>query len=115
MLDPDRQTKLSKRVGEEESLSAAAAAAGVASRERERDNERVLFVDVVDDRMDPYSARTLPREARTEVLASLIRNERRVEGIIRSRTWGLVAERCGNEGLDWEGALDQWRAKRERP
>ena len=36
------------------------------------------------------------------MLASLgSRNERRVEGIIRSRTWGLVAERCGNRG--WIG------------
>jgi len=69
---------------------------------------------VVDERLDPYSGRFFPREARTEVLANLIRNERSIEGIIRSRTWGLVSERCGDSGLGWQEALDKWRADRER-
>ncbi|EER39857.1 caffeine-induced death protein Cid2 [Histoplasma capsulatum H143] len=58
--------------------------------ESAKDRERV-----VDERLDPYSARFFPREARTESLAMLLRNERGVERIIRSRTWGLVTERCG--------------------
>ena len=45
---------------------------------------------LVDERLDPYSGRYFPREARTEQLALLMRNERMVESIIRSRTWSLV-------------------------
>lgn len=67
----------------------------------------------VDERLDPYSGRFFPREARTEMLANLIRNERSVEGIIRSRTWGLVSERCGDPGTGWEEALNRWREGRE--
>ncbi|MCJ1451628.1 hypothetical protein MMC28_001968 [Mycoblastus sanguinarius] len=74
------------------------------AKERER---------VVDERLDPYSGRFFPREARTEVLANLIRNERSVEGIIRSRTWGLVSERCGDAGMGWEEALNNWRANKK--
>lgn len=70
------------------------------SRARER---------VVDERLDPYSARYFPRDTRTEALAGLIRNERMVERIIRTRTWGLVGERCENEGKGFEESLDEWR------
>lgn len=67
---------------------------------------------LVDERLDPYSARYFPREARTESLAALIRNERMVEQIIRARTWGMVGERCENEGIEAENALDEWRRRR---
>lgn len=67
---------------------------------------------VVNERLDPYSARYFPRDTRTKSLAALMRNERMVENIIRSRTWGLVGERCDNEGMDAEKAFDAWR-KRE--
>jgi hypothetical protein len=71
---------------------------GVRARER-----------VVDERLDPYSARFFPREARTEELADLIRRERMVEDIVRRRSWGLVRERCtGSEG-ECEKAFDDWR------
>jgi Caffeine-induced death protein 2 len=66
---------------------------------------------IVDERLDPYSGRYFPREPRTESLASLIRNERMVEGIIRSRTWSLVGERCGTTGQSFEEAMDGWRRK----
>ena len=79
--------------------------------ESAKDRERV-----VNERLDPYSGRFFPRKARTEVLASLIRNERSVEGIIRSRTWALVNERCGDRGIGWQEALNEWRAiKENRP
>ncbi len=74
------------------------------AKERER---------VVDERLDPYSGRFFPREARTEMLANLIRNEKSVESIVRSKTWSLVAERCGNDGMTWEEALNRWRSKKE--
>ena len=66
---------------------------------------------VVNERLDPYSARYFPRDTRTESLAALVRNELMVEGIIRSRTWGIVSERCDNEGLSFEQALDDWRRR----
>ena len=74
------------------------------AKERER---------LVDERLDPYSGRFFPREARTEILANLVRNERSVEGIIRSRTWSLVSERCGDPGTGWEEALNKWRKDKE--
>lgn len=67
---------------------------------------------VVDERLDPYSARYFPREARTERLAALVRQERAVESIIRARSWGLVVERCGEDWGTWEEALDDWRKRR---
>lgn len=75
------------------------------ARERER---------VVDERLDPYSARFFPREARTESLASLVRNQRAVEEIIRARTWGLVTERCNDSSSNWEDALNDWRERRRQ-
>lgn len=66
----------------------------------------------VNERLDPYSARYFPREARTEALAALIRNERMVESIVRSRTWGLMGERCEIESQGFEKTLDDWRKKK---
>ena len=64
---------------------------------------------LVDERLDPYSSRYYPREARTEALAMLIRNERMVESTIRSQTWKLVGERCDIAGVEYDKALDAWR------
>lgn len=91
--------------------------AGVATSPDPDDPEHVLreIEDVrarerlVDERLDPYSGRYFPREARTESLAALIRNERMVEGIVRQRTWGMVRERCGDDDGEWGEALDRWR------
>ncbi|KAK3361204.1 caffeine-induced death protein 2 [Lasiosphaeria ovina] len=70
----------------------------------EKNQERV-----VDERLDPYSARSLPNEPRTEKLASVVRQERGIENIIRSRTWGIVKERCGETVEIWEEALAGWQ------
>ena len=69
---------------------------------------------VVDERLDPYSGRYLPQEARTESLAMLMRNERAVEKIIRSRTWSLIGERCGLNYDSAEDAFDKWRQAQQR-
>jgi hypothetical protein len=69
--------------------------------------------EVVDERLDPYSARYLPKETRTEALAATLRNERMVENIIRTRTWRLVGERCGVSNAGWQEALDRWRSHNE--
>jgi hypothetical protein len=54
----------------------------------------------VDERLDPYSGRFFPREARTEELARVLREEEGVERIVRERTWGVVRVRC--EGVEEE-------------
>jgi len=64
---------------------------------------------VIDERFDPYSARFFPREPRTERLASVLRQERGVENIVRSRTWEIVKERCAEPVESWETALTSWR------
>ncbi|KAH7631037.1 caffeine-induced death protein 2 [Sordaria sp. MPI-SDFR-AT-0083] len=78
--------------------------------EKQKDRERV-----VNERLDPYSARFFPREPRTEQLASVIRMEQGVENIVRTRTWGIVGERCGSDGRTWEQALGEWRKDKHLP
>lgn len=51
---------------------------------------------VVDERLDPYSARVPIRVSSwVENLESVLRVERGVERVIRQRTKGIVWERCG--------------------
>lgn len=69
---------------------------------------------VIDERLDPYSGRFFPTEARTESLAMLMRNERAVEKIIRMRTWSVLGERCGINSEPSEEAFDKWRATQRR-
>lgn len=78
--------------------------------ESARDRERV-----VDERLDPYSARFFPQEARTESLANLVRNQRTVEDIIRARTWASVIERCSGSSSDWNQELNSWRERQQQP
>lgn len=80
----------------------------VREAELEKNRERV-----VDERLDPYSGRFFPREARTEQLAMLIRQEQGVENIVRARTWETVQERCGDSFDGWEEALHRWRKERD--
>lgn len=74
-----------------------------------KDRERV-----VNERLDPYSSRVFPQEARTERLAAIIRQEMGVEKIVRARSWNAVRERCGFATEDWEETLNAWRKRRER-
>ncbi|KAK4188408.1 caffeine-induced death protein 2 [Podospora australis] len=79
--------------------------AALRDAENEKNRERVI-----DERLDPYSARYFPREPRTEQLASILRQEMGVENIIRARTWDIIKERCGDPtATSWEEALAQWR------
>lgn len=66
---------------------------------------------IVNERLDPYTGRSYQKEARTEQLAALLRNEEAVERIIRTRTWQIVQDRCQGTiiGERWEDALDKWR------
>ncbi|PFH57918.1 hypothetical protein XA68_14407 [Ophiocordyceps unilateralis] len=78
--------------------------AAIRYMENQKDRERV-----VDERLDPYSARFFPREARTQTLASLIRQERNVERIVRTQTWKVVQQRCAALHEDYEDAVRRWR------
>lgn len=76
--------------------------------EKEKDRERV-----VNERLDPYSARFFPREARTEQLAMIVRQEMGIENIVRARTWDIVRQRCGDSAhTPWQDALAEWRKSR---
>jgi hypothetical protein len=76
--------------------------------ENEKDRQRII-----NERMDPYSAHLPPREARTEKLAALIRQETAVEEIVRSRTWATIRERCGEDTAPtWQSALEKWSSLR---
>ncbi|KAH6880150.1 caffeine-induced death protein 2 [Thelonectria olida] len=77
--------------------------------ENQKDRERI-----VDERLDPYSGRFFPREARTEMLASLVRQERGVENIVRHRTWSMVKQRCGDPADTWEEAVRDWTSRRNK-
>jgi len=71
---------------------------------------------VVNERLDPYSGRFFPKEPRTEMLGSLLRNENAVEGIVRDRTWRILNERC--VGLDpaqrgWQDAFTSWEQQKK--
>lgn len=79
-------------------------AAALREAELERNRERVI-----DERLDPYSARFFPTEPRTERLAALLRQERGVEDIVRARTWKIMRERCGEPADEWQEALARWR------
>lgn len=81
--------------------------AALREAELEKNRERV-----VDERLDPYSARFFPTDSRTEMLASVIRQERGVENIVRSKTWAIVKERCGDSFDEWDQALHNWRTDR---
>jgi Caffeine-induced death protein 2 len=67
------------------------------------DSERII-----DERFDPYSARFFPRETRTESLANLVRNEKIIEQIVRSRTWSVMTEKC-HISESWDDAMNRWR------
>ncbi|KAM0286434.1 hypothetical protein ACHAQH_000860 [Verticillium albo-atrum] len=70
---------------------------------------------VVDERLDPYSGRFFPREPRTEKLALLIRQEKGVENIVRTRSWDMVKQRCGESADTWEEAFTAWKSADGRP
>ncbi len=74
--------------------------------QKKRDRERV-----VDERLDPYSGRFYPRESRTEVLASTLRQERVIENIVRHRTWEVIQDRCEAPPEDWQASIEAWKKK----
>ena len=82
------------------------------SFERELQNQKAKE-RIVDERLDPYSGRYIPKQTRTESLEALIRNEKDVERIVRSRTWNIISERCGGfSGQSADDAFNGWRRKK---
>nr|POE56106.1 mitochondrial intermembrane space cysteine motif-containing protein mix23 [Quercus suber] len=94
--------------------------AGVATSPDPDDPDQVLRQEqdararerIVDERLDPYSARYFPQDTRTETLASLVRNERAVESIIRERTWTVMRARCEDAATQHEQDFEEWRRRR---
>ncbi|PHH80846.1 hypothetical protein CDD80_6405 [Ophiocordyceps camponoti-rufipedis] len=78
--------------------------AALREAENQQDRQRV-----VDERLDPYSARFFPREARTQTLASIIRQERDVEKIVRTQSWNVIQQRCAALREDYDDAVRRWR------
>lgn len=76
--------------------------------ENQKDREKI-----VDERLDPYSGRLFPREARTQKLATLVQQERGIENVVRNRTWSVVQERCPNQYGTWQDAIANFTASRE--
>ena len=68
---------------------------------------------VVDERLDPYSARDYTEETRGERLARQVREERAVEDITRARSWGVVSDRCGGRER-WEDTFRRWEENERR-
>lgn len=69
---------------------------------------------VVDERLDPYSGRFFPKEARTETLARRVKEELGVEAIVRARTWGVLRGRCEGVEREWGEAFERWEVEREK-
>jgi hypothetical protein len=72
---------------------------------------------VVDERLDPYSGRFFPKEARTEELARVLREEEGVERIVRGRSWAVLKSRCEGsvaEATSWEGEYQRWKAAQDK-
>lgn len=72
----------------------------------------------MDERLDPYSGRFFPKEARTEELARVLGLEEGVERIVRERTWGVVRARCegvaaGVGGGGYEREFGEWSRRRQ--
>lgn len=67
---------------------------------------------VVDERLDPYSGRFFPKEARTEELARRVRAERGTEEVVRGRTWGVLKGRCEGVEGGWGETFERWETER---
>ena len=71
---------------------------------------------MVDERLDPYSGRFFPKEARTEELARLLRQEMGVETIVRERGWSIIMNRCEVMSVSekWEEGIEIWRQQQHQ-
>ncbi|CAK7264247.1 hypothetical protein SEPCBS119000_000891 [Sporothrix epigloea] len=77
----------------------------------------------VTERLDPYIKRRQFSlvEPQANLLASLMRNEKGVETIVRARSWDVLQSRCGSSAVSagpdmpgWEAAMERWRNFGER-
>ncbi|KAK9382148.1 caffeine-induced death protein 2-domain-containing protein [Kockiozyma suomiensis] len=78
----------------------------------------------LDPRIDPYAARELPEFTKEEQILTWVSNERRVENIVRDRTWSEIRSKCldfgkGNDDTrfepevsgKWESAYSDWKKR----
>lgn len=68
---------------------------------------------VINERLDPYSARFTVTEGRTDKLKRIVHMEEEIEDIVRRRTWEVVQSRCGTGIPQWKTAVDQWETTKK--
>lgn len=78
----------------------------VFAKEADEVDERLK---VVDGRADPYTTRPQVTYTKEDRLRDILKEEKTVERIVRSRTWNVVENRCEDTGDSWEEALAKWR------
>jgi hypothetical protein len=68
----------------------------------------------VSERVDPYARRKKEVWQKHDELKRVIRQEKGVEAVIRTRTWEVVKQRCQLEGLvgEWNEEMAQWKEKK---
>ena len=105
----------------QEASATAAAAAALAAANGTLDSSKPP--PEVTERVDPYIKRKQFSlvEPQAELLASLMRNEKGVETIVRARSWDVLQSRCGSNVVTagpgepgWEAALERWRNQEGR-
>lgn len=101
---------------------AQAAAAAAASGALVEGDYPPMTPPEVEERFDPYIKRKQYSlvEPQANLLASLMRNEKGVESIVRARSWDVLQARCGSSAVanpgetGWEAALERWRKREGR-
>lgn len=104
-------------------IAIGAGVVGMGSQRRDEHSPTTGLVDgegsaagqrVVDERLDPYSARDYTDETAGERIARVVREEKTVEAIVRARSWGVVRDRCGGSVDDWEDGMRRWEGEMNR-
>ena len=55
---------------------------------------------IVDQRLDPYSGRTIVADTQVDVLRRVIRQERAIENVVRERSVRVIRDRCETKFAD---------------
>lgn len=114
---------VAKDAEEAAQVAAQAAAAAAASGALVEGDVAPPTPPEITERFDPYIKRKqyALAEPQANLLASLMRNEKGVESIVRARSWDVLQARCGSGAVTastgetgWEAALEQWRRRERR-
>lgn len=90
----------------------------LAEKSVENSSASVTSVTEVSERVDPYARRKKEVWEKHDELKRVITQEKRVEAIIRMKTWEEVVRRCQLEGIvhdkSWDTALAEWKEKEKK-